>query len=859
VELEVVPDRPGFRGTVEIDLSLARARDDLWVSARQLTLGTALLRTGGDSMPVRFETDDAKGAARVVLPRSVPAGAATLQITFEGTFNPRLAGLYRVKSRDRWYAVTQFEAVDARRAFPCLDEPAFKIPWELTLLVPRDAVAVANAAELDRAPAGELTRIRFKPTRPLPSYLVAFAVGDFDVVTPPPLPPNAIRKHPLQIRGIATHGRGPELQFALKAGADLLVKLEQWFGLPFPYEKLDHVAVPDFEAGAMENAALITYREPALLVDEATASSAQRLEVVVDMSHEIAHQWFGDLVTMSWWDDLWLNESFADLMETKMTAAYAKDSHYDLIQQTAMQKAMDTEEFSGVNAIVPVLRTETDIFGFDYGIVYQKGGQVLRMFEGFLGEEKFRRGIRRYLETHADGNATRADLMKALAHEGTDMGPAMTAFVEQPGVPLVHGALRCDGGRPRIHLTQTRQRPVGSSLSAHERWEIPVCVRTSRTGSRPDCTLLSEPEADLPLSSRSCPSWFTLNADADGYYRWMLPPEQLRALLRRGYSSLRPAERLSLAGGVSAAFRSGTLSAADALAALEPIARDTEPTVAEEPGVFLLVVRDHLVPVEDLPRVEAYMRSLYGPALARLGWTAKPDEPERQTLHRAWLIRVLAVDASDRSVLERAAALGRAYLGTDGRLHPESVQPDLVGVALQAAGRTGDRALFQTMLDRLKASDDSNVRENLLGGLAQFPDPALAQQARELSMQEGLRVNERGFVLRGQVFTRDQRPAAWQWLKDRFDAFARRMPNTYVQYLPLAQQGCGEADAQDLQSSLGPHLAGYAGASYSLKKILEKTRVCGALVERQAESARQFFHKAATETRGANRGVSSVH
>ena len=605
VELEVVPDHPTFRGTVQIELTLARSREDLFVSARALTLGAGTLTAGTETVPVRFEPDDARGVARAVFPHPVPAGPAMLQISFEGSFNPRLAGLYRVKSRDRWYAFTQFEAVDARRAFPCFDEPGMKIPWDLTLLVPREAVAVANAPELDRAAAGELTRVRFRPTPPLPSYLVAFAVGDFDVVSPPPLPPNAIRQHPLQVRGLATHGRGAELAYAMKAGADLVVMLEQWFGLPFPYEKLDHVAVPDFEAGAMENAGLITYREPALLVDAATASSAQRQNVVVDVSHELAHQWFGDLVTMAWWDDLWLNESFADLMETKMTAAYLKDSRYDLVHQKQVHGAMFSEELSGCTPSSRCCKTEPDIFGFDYGIVYQKGGQVLEMFEGFLGEEKFRHGIRRYLETHRDGNATRADLMKALAEEGTDLGPALTSFVEQPGVPLVHGELRCDGGAPRVHLTQTRQRPLGSSLSDGQRWEIPVCVHTSSTGARPDCMLLPRRRGRPAAAEPSCPAWFALNADAKGYYRWMLPPDQLRALLKKGYGSLRPTERLSLASNLTAAFRSGTLTAADTLAALGPVAHDAEPSVAEEPGTVLRLVREQFLTPEERPAVEA--------------------------------------------------------------------------------------------------------------------------------------------------------------------------------------------------------------------------------------------------------------
>src|SRR5262249_20226761 len=248
---------------------------------------------------------------------------------------------------------------------------------------------------------------------------------------------------------------------------------------------------------------------------------------------------------------------------------------------------------------------------------------------------------------------TRADLMKALAQEGTDMGPALSSFVEQAGVPLVHGELRCDGGRPRVHLTQTRQRPLGSSLSDGQRWEIPVCVHTASSASRPDCMPLREAEADLPLSPKSCPAWFALNADAKGYYRWMLPPDQLRNLLRRGYPSLRPTERLSLASNLTAAFRSGTLDAADTLAALGPVAHDAEPSVAEEPGGVLRMVREQFLAPDERPAIEAYMRRLYAPVLARVGWTPRRGEAGRQTQFRAWLVRYLAIEANDRTVLDR--------------------------------------------------------------------------------------------------------------------------------------------------------------------------------------------------------------
>jgi cytosol alanyl aminopeptidase len=841
VELEVIPEREFFTGRVEIALQLSQSREDLWISSRELTLTSGTFAIAGETLPLTLQPDDATGVARLQLPHRVSAGEGVLVLAFRGAFNPRLAGLYRVKSRDRWYAVTQFEAVEARRAFPCFDEPSFKIPWDVALTVPANLIAVANTSVVDETASGTMKRVRFRTTRPLPSYLVAFAVGDFDVVTPPPLPPNEVRARPLQVRGIATKGRGSELGYALRAGGELLVMLERWFGREFPYEKLDHLAVPDFEYGAMENAGLITYREQALLVDPRTASEDQKLTVAVDMAHEMAHQWFGDLVTMAWWDDLWLNESFASLMEVQMTAAWAKGNRYDLKYLSKVQEAMATDELSPVHPIRPQIEVEGDIFGIDYGVVYPKGAQVIAMFQQFLGPEAFRAAIRAYLDAHADGNATRGDLMAALSAAGTDVAPAMRSFVDQPGIPLVQATLRCEARGPRVALKKSRNLPLGSPAWPGGQWEVPVCVRTDRSSGKPECLLLKAAEAELPLQQKSCPAWIALNPGAQGYYRWTLPPAQLRALLARGYRHLSAAERMSLGSNLAAALRSGALPAADVLAALEPLARDPEPAVSQEPAGLLKVVREFLAPPEQRAAVEAHMRSLHGPLLARLGWKARPGEPERVQIFRPWLIDYLAFEAMDQGVLERAASLGRAYLGADGHLHPEAVDRNLVQVSLKAAARLGSPQLFETMLQRLNSAEDSNVRENLLAGLGQFTDPQLAERARALALGEGLRVNELDLVLDSQTTTLELRPGAWAWLKTNFQPLATRLPQTYVQYLAYTQLGCSEEAAKELGETLESGLRAYPGGSYSLAKAMEKTRVCAAKVARQRPSTAEFF------------------
>jgi alanyl aminopeptidase len=856
VELEVVPDQEGFSGRVEIALELGQPRSDLWISSRELTISRGSLTTGNMQLPLTIEPDDARGAARLRVSQPAPAGTATLVLHFHGLFNPRLSGLYRVKSGDRWYAFTQFEAVDARRAFPCFDEPAFKIPWDLTLHVPANLVAVANTDLQEEKADGPMKRVRFQRTRPLPSYLVALAVGDFDVVTPPPLPPNEIRSRPLQMRGIATKGRGGELKYALDAAGELLVMLERWFGRELPYQKLDHVAVPDFEAGAMENAGLITYREQDLLVDPRTSTEDQKLTVAVDIAHETSHQWFGDLVTMAWWDDLWLNESFASVMEAQMTAAWAKGNRYDLRYLEQVHGAMKTDELSSVRPILLELKVEGDIFGIDYQIVYPKGAQVIAMLEDFLGQEKFRSGIRAYLDAHADGNATRDDLMAALSTVGPEVGPAMRSFVEQPGIPLVQAALHCDAGGPRVTLKQSRNLPLGSPASPKGLWEVPVCLRTDLSGARRACLLLKTTEGVLPLPQKRCPMWIALNPGAHGYYRWTLPPPQLKALLKKGYRTLSPAERMSLASNLNAAVRSGALPAAEVLAALEPLARDPVPEVSREPAHLLRFVREYVVEPGQRSAVEAYMRTLHGPALARLGWTARPSEPAQVQSFRAWLIDYLAFDAQDRSVLERAAGLGRAYLGSDGHLHPEAVDRNLVPVAVAAAARTGSAELFETMVQRLNAAQESTMREILLTGLGQFTDPQLAERARDLSLGDGLRVNERADIPASQIRTLELRRGVWAWVKSHFDRLAQRMPQTYVQFIALAQAGCSEAEAAELGQALGSRLEPYPGGPYTLAKAVEGTRVCAAEVAHQRPSVSQFFQ---VRRGGRSTSTSTLH
>jgi cytosol alanyl aminopeptidase len=841
VELEVVPDREGFTGRVAIQLRFLAKRDDLWVSSRGLKFSEGKLELPGETLPVRVEPDDGIGAAHVVLPHAVGPGTATLRLAFAGTYNLHLTGLYRVKAAGRFYAFTQFEAIDARRAFPCFDEPAFKIRWDVTVTVRAGDVAVSNTDVLNETPgAGGLKRVTFRTTRPLPSYLVALAVGDFDVVRAPELQPNEIRHRPLQLRGLATKGRGAELEQALRAGAELLVMLERWFGMEYPYEKLDFIAVPDFQYGAMENAGAITFSELTLLVDPRNASEDQKQWVAVDLAHELAHQWFGDLVTMAWWDDLWLNESFASFMEEEIVSAWNPGLRYDLVFLGRLQAAMGTDGLSHTKPIRPNIVFEADIFDADFDIVYAKGSAVIGMFEQFLGREAFRSAIRSYLQSHADGNATLGDLLSALSTHVTTVGPAFRSFIEQPGVPLLAGELSCKDGKAALELRQSRFRPLGSEAQDSQ-WKVPVCAR-AEGASEAVCTMLSEPEGSLPLGKGRCPRWVALNPKAAGYYRFVLPPKQLQALLAAQKQALNAAERLSLEGNLVASFEAGGLDAAAVVAGLEHFAADEEPAVSMAPADFLREARIHVVSPEVRPQLEAYARQLYGPILKRLGWEVKQGESARVRSFRGFLVSFLARVAMDDDVRARAAGLAQLYLGADGKLHPDAVDANLVLAALRASALLGDAQLFDVMLDRLETAEAAPVRANLLVGLASFRDSSLAARARALTFDPRLRTDERTLILLLQLGTLETHADAWSWMQAHISELASTLPFARLNNLLESSAGCSPADAtamEALRGAVQPRVG-----TYSLDKTVEVTRLCAALVAAQRPKADAFFRKA---------------
>jgi alanyl aminopeptidase len=843
LDLDADPAADRFAGTVTVTLALHKARRTIWLHGRGLIVSTVTARFREKEVTGTFTPVTADGIAKVALPEPLGPGEVALVLKFSAPFNTRNEGFFKVSYGGASYVMTQFEPLNARDAFPCFDEPSFKAPLALTLSVPAGLVAVANTSvEREEALPGGRKRARFKTTTPLSTYLYAWAVGPWDEMKLPALSPHANRARPLPLRGLSPRGHGPELAHSLALAPALLNDLETYFGIAYPFDKVDLLAAPDFLSGAMENAGLVIFRNDILLVDEHHAPLRTRLFWVMGMAHELAHQWFGDLVTLAWWDDIWLNEAFAQWLGFRVAARARPQYHYPLMLADLVDHAMGEDSLVSARRIRQPITSSGDVQNAFDSLTYQKGAALIAMFERYLGPEVFRAGIHGYLTAHANGSATVDDLLAALSQaSGQDVSTPFKTFLDRPGVPLLEAKVSCGDGDAVLTLKQSRFLPVGSSGDTNVTWQLPVCARYGdRKSLATACTLLTTKEGSLRLPGKGCPTVVLPNAGGEGYYRWSLPARELLELTRA--PSLTDEERLSLSHTLDAAYRAAAIPAQGALSSLSSLVADPEPRVAAPLVDLLLASKDHLVEAAYRPAVMKKAAQIFRPVLARVGLERhSAAEDVRVTARRAQAAYVLETVAEDPATRRRLAALGKAYLGVAGQVHPEALELSLGVLALTAALET-DPSLFDAWVKRLETEQNPVVRSQLLRALASDRDPDHAERMRELGSGAGLPVSERLVPLRQQLRDFRTRPAAWKWLRSKVDVLAAGVSSDDRADLPaLANSFCGEDEAKEVEALFRPRVDKLVGAERVLDQTLETIRLCAALVTAQRASATQFF------------------
>ncbi len=837
-ELWLDPSKETFDGKMEIRISLKEETDTLWLNATELVFSGASVRPAAGGEAVTGEASPSgRDFARVHLKRNLSPGEYDLHLTYTGRIDRKdTQGIFKQEDAGSWYAFSHFEAIYARRAFPCFDEPSYKTPWQLTIHVPKGSIAVANTPVFsERADADGGRVFTFAPTKPLPSYLVAFGVGPFDVVSG-----GTAGKNRTPIRMIVPKGRAADARWAVASTGPLLEVLEDYFGIPYPYEKLDHLVIPQTVGfGAMENAGLVTYASNLLLAKPADETIRFRRAYASVCAHETAHQWFGDYVTTAWWDDIWLNEAFATWMASKVVDRWKPEWSWAVQRAGARTAAMDQDSLVTARRIRQPIAGNDDIVSAFDGITYQKGAAVIAMFEGWVGEEGFRRGIQHYLKTHAWKAATAEDFVSAIAEATRTPAvvPAFRSFLDQPGVPLVTAELACGGGAPQLSLSQKRFFPTGSTGGEAEAWRIPVCVRTGDPGSAKTCTLLAAPSGSMTLPA-PCPARVVANA-GDGYYRVLYKGSMLGKVLADGGRHLTPGERVATLSDVAALARSGDVPMATALSLVPAFAGDADRPVVEAVQKIAAAPRDLLVTDEMRPRYRRFVTETFGARAKALGWGARPGEAEDTQLLRETIVPFVANEGDEPGLAAEATRLARGWLKDRS-----GVDPLMLSAVLDVAARQGDAELFQEYVAAAKKTKDRRERSRLLAAVGLFRDPAVVPSALALTLSPDFDARETAGILREAASGRETRGEAWTFVKTNFDALAARLPRESPARFPMLAAGFHDAEkAADVEAFFKDRAPKYLGGPRYLAQSVETIRLRTAFRAAQIDSVNDFLRR----------------
>ena len=820
LDLTIDPSVARFSGHVEIDADLAQPAATIFLHGNGLKVSRARVTAGHKTYSAHYVQVDPSGVARLDLPGIVPAGKIILRFDYGSDFRTSGEGLFHAKIGSDWYAWTQMEPIDARRMFPGFDEPGFKTPFTVNVTAPKTAKVFANAPESGVTPTGAMLTHHFATTKPLPTYLVALGVGPFDVVTAT-VPPNAVRKKPLPFRVIATKGQMARMQFTASEGPKLLRLLENYFGTPYPYEKLDFLASP-LQNGAMENAGLIIFADSLILLDK-DAPNRQLRQFGDVTAHEVAHQWVGDLVTPTWWTDIWLNESFAEWMGLKVANEWRPDLGIGATQLSDAFSAMDADALGHGRPIHQTITKNTEIGSAFDSITYLKGAQVLSMFESYLGADVFAKGVRLHLSRHRFGNATAEDFFQSLgeASGNSKVVPAMRTFIDQTGVPVV----TLLGDSQSITLAQTRYRPLGVDALAPQLWTIPICLAR---GAQHSCTLLENSSAKI--AALPAPG-STLMPDVDGagYYRFSLSGPEWDRLIRVS-AQLPGREAMAVADNLWADFAAGRNSFQRVIAGARALSANPERLAAVELGTRLQGVADTMLSAEQLPAYRRVMQSIYAPRLTALGVDvsagAHAKEPaERQALRES-LVTLVAMEARDSKLRTQLAAAAAAYLAGDARALDPSSRRTALRVAVQEKGMP----VLNQLKDVLVKSSDPLYKVDAAIAIGSADTATLAAAALSIAMSPGVQPSDSFYIIYVLSSRPETRQVTTEYTQNNLPQLLKVFPGPLRPFLVKLSEGyCNPDDAAKVDAFFQPKLKMLGGGELELSQTKEQIGVCAAL------------------------------
>ena len=830
-DLVLEPDLDGgtFRGTVMITVEADAAVDELVLHAADLQIDSAeIISSDGTRTELSTALDDSTERLTCTIegahPVIVAAGTATLSLAFRGTLNDKLRGFYRSRFVDsegteRVLATTQFESTDARRAFPCWDEPDFKAVFGVTLVVPDGLMALSNGAESNRSDNGDgRIRVQFVDTMIMSTYLVAFIVGPLEAT-------DTVDVDGVPLRVVHPLGKAALAQFGLEIGASALRYFSSYYGIAYPGGKVDLVAIPDFAFGAMENLGCITFRETALLVDPTSATQTELERVSDVVAHELAHMWFGDLVTMKWWNGIWLNEAFATFMEVMAVDQFRPEWNRWSSFALGRTAAFDTDALAATRPIEYPVVSPADAEGMFDILTYEKGASVVRMLEQYLGAEPFRRGISAYLAEHAYGNTETTDLWDALeTATGEPVRRVADTWIFQGGHPVLTVT---PGDANTIVISQTIFRYLGGADVA-TRWEVPVGIRWADidgTIHRSD-VLLSGREMTVDLGKAA--AWVQVNRGAAGFYRSAYAPDLLAKLSAAAPGSLDATERYLLVDDTWASVLSGATTAGAFIELVSALGNETDLSVWRR-IIGSLATLHRVASDAARPRLEGFIRTLLTPHLERLGNVPRPGEPDGDTNLRASVFEALGLLGADEAVRRRATSLVSAALTTPGE-----VDPALGDAAVRVVAAGADHDTFDRYRAISKAATTPQDKLRYFGALADVDDPTLFGRFLELLLSDEVRSQDAGFLLSRSLTNRANAAAAWDFAATNWDTLTQRLPTNAVSRMIAGVRTVSDpALAAQITAFLKSHEVPQAAKAFS--QHLERMQVTVGLAERERD------------------------
>src|SRR5213594_2272788 len=839
IRLEPDLDAATFTGEETISVTVTEPVTEVVLNAVELLIQSVAVE-GADGVAVQGSValEAEAERARLLFPAPIPPGEWRLRLAFTGVLNDRLHGFYRSTYKDaaglsHTIAATQFESTDARRGFPCWDEPAFKAVFGITLVVPEGLAAVSNAAVAAEAPAGPGKKaVSFADTIRMSTYLVAFVVGELEATDPV-----MVGRAPVRVWCVP--GKLRLTAFGHTSAVTSLRFFEAYYGLPYPGDKLDLLAIPDFAAGAMENLGAITFRETALLVDELQATHAEQERVADVVAHENAHMWFGDLVTMSWWTGIWLNEAFATFMEMLAVDAWKPEWRRWTTFGVSRAAAFAVDGLWSTRPIEFEVRAPRDADAMFDVLTYEKGASVLRMLEQYLGPDVFRAGVRSYLRDHAYANADTADLWAALGNAAhTPINAMMDGWILKPGFPLV--SARRDGGD--LVLTQQRftYRPdpppfVTPSGSHDQRWQIPIQVRFGTpSGERVVRLVLDGAEARVSVPAGS--DYALVNEGGHGFYRVRYVADLLDSLLRRLPDGLMPIERFNLVSDAWATVLAGLTPVTEHLDLTARFKAERDRNVWTSLLVALAALNRVITPA-DRPGLEGFTRRLVAPAVADLGWDPRPGEDELRRELRGDLLRALGTLGNDSTVQAEAARRHTSYLAD-----PAAVDPNVLPALIAILAHGGDADRYEEFTRRFRAATTPQEEQRYLYALAGFRRPELLAQTLERAVNGEIRTQDAPFVVRTLLMSVYARELAWDFVKRHWDQMDRLYPKHGLRRMCEGAIGLATPELErDVHAFFAARKIDFGGKT--LEQYLEQLRVAVALREREGDALATYLRR----------------